>query len=102
MEHFLALYALMGYLDLLGLLVYFFLCPYGNILPSPFSLFFLFSLIPFNYLTPSALIFTLFVFSFVNNGDMWRFQYGLKRGGGRHNRSTTTLRVGLRLECFSC
>jgi hypothetical protein len=29
------------------------------------------------------------------------FQYGLKRGGGRHNRSTT-LRVGLRLECFSC
>jgi hypothetical protein len=32
-------------------------CPYGNILPSPLSLFFFFSLILFNYLTPNPLIF---------------------------------------------
>jgi hypothetical protein len=44
------------------------LCPYGDILPSPLSLFFLFLLILFNYLTPSALIFISFVFSFVNDG----------------------------------
>jgi hypothetical protein len=39
-------------------------CPYGNILPSPLSLFFHFSPILFIYLTPSALIFISFVFSF--------------------------------------
>jgi hypothetical protein len=78
------------------------LCPYGDILPSPLPLFFHFPLILFIYLTPGALIFISFVFSFVNDGGVRRFQYGLKRGGGRHNRSTITLRVGLRLECFSC